>query len=278
MRTTKESCQALRRKGYSIGQIARELELSESTVHWHVKGIRLSMLQQQRLRAQKRQVMVAVNARRRGRPLHPVAFHKPGWSVELVHLVAHLSFDGRVDRYGCHYYNRSREQILHVAQLLKRLLGIRPRLKQRPSQVWVMSYHNVAVAAWLSHKELELREVIRQHAGWQRQWLQALFDDEGHIHISGSRRRVRASQDDAGVLEQARECLGRLDIQSRIDSRARAVEITGRRNLELFSRYVNFSPGLRVNEDRRNGLWNEAFEKRTLLESALASYQRGDAL
>ena len=271
-------CRTLRQHGYSIGQIARLLQLSKSTVHWHTKDIVLTRGQRDSLREQKRRVMMRVNARRRGIPLRPVSFRKPAWSAKLVHLVAHLSFDGRIDRYGCHYYNRSRPQARHVQQLLKTLLGFRARMRRRSDEIWEVSYYNVAVAAWLSHREHELFQVLPGQMRWQRQWLQAFFDDEGHIHLSKSVRRIRASQADPQILEWAKRFLENMEIRGRIDRRAQAIEITGRGNLIQFRNRVNFSSGLRVNPNRLNGLWNWQFEKRTLLDKALGSYKSSFAL
>ena len=272
------ACRILRKRGYSIGQIARRLRISESTVHWHVKDICLTAAQQQRLKVMKRALMAEVNARRRGKPLKPIMFHKPIWSRALVHLVAHLGFDGRIDRYGCHYYSRSYQQVQHVRQELRGLLGVIPKLRRRPNGIWIVSLYNVEVAAWLGRKEAELLSAVQQHPSWQRQWLQALFDDEGHVHLSGATRRVRASQDDRGVLKHAQKFLERIDISSRIDQRAHAVEITGRKNLVRFSQLISFSPGISINERRKNGLWTEPRETRELLDIALQSYQSPVAL
>ena len=269
----RDPCRLLRKRGYSIGQIARKLQVSESTVHWHVKNIHLTGAQREKLRSQKRELMAKVNARRRGQPLKPVLFRKPKWSRALIHLIAHLGFDGRIDRYGCYYYSRSYPQARHVRRSLKRLLGIAPQVRLRPNGIWVVSFCNVSVAAWLASKERELLQVARRRQEWQRQWLQALFDDEGHLHISKSLRRVRASQQDPQVLHYARGFLGALGISSRVDPQAQAVEITGRSNLIRFTREVGFSPGICVNRHRKNGLWDQELEKRDLLQRALHSYR-----
>jgi len=222
--------------------------------------------------------MARVNAKRRGKPIKPIAFKTPSWSTDLVHLVAHLSFDGRIDRYGCSYYNRSVSQVMHVKRLFERLLGVTPKRQLRSNGVWVVSCYNVQIAAWLGKRQQELLQVVRRHEMWQRQWLRALFDDEGHIHWSPHTRRVRASQDDEDVLRHARQFLAGIRIKSRLDLGARAVEITGRENLSEFKNRINFSPGIRVNASRKNGLWNRSFEKRTLLALAINSYKQNTAL
>ncbi len=275
---TKERCRALRKRGYSIGQIAHILKLSESSVHWHVKDVVLTKEQRQRIHDQWRAVMAKVNARRRGRPLRPIPFQTPAWSAELVHLIAHLNFDGRIDRYGCHYYSRARTQALHVKRLLQYLLGVTPKLKLRANGMWLVSCYNVAIAAWLSQKEHELLTVVNSRKSWRKQWLQALFDDEGHIHITKHIRRIRASQHDPNVLRQSRRFLQGFGIKSRIDQHAKAVEITGRDNLMSFKEELNFSPGIRINASRKNGVWNHPFEKRELLDLALGSYKTTTAL
>lgn len=270
---TKSRCRRLRHQGFSIGAIATRLALSESTVHWHVKDIVLTEVQRNRLREQWRLRMVEVNGRRRGIALKPIKFEKPSWSAELVHLIAHLEFDGRVDRYGCFYYNRSHEQVLHVQQLFKDLLGPELRLRLRPNEVWVASYYNVEVADWLSNCANELLAVLKKQKEWQRIWLRALFDDEGHIHFAGSKRRVRASQDKFEVLKTARRFLKDFGIQAHIDLAAKAVEIRGRAHLQKFQQEINFSSDIRINGNRKNGVWHEHAEKRDLLERALSSYR-----
>ncbi|MBI3020724.1 MAG: LAGLIDADG family homing endonuclease [Candidatus Omnitrophica bacterium] len=237
-----------------------------------MKDIRITDAQRERLHAQKRNIMAIVNARRRGKPLHPVLFRKPAWSKMLVHLVSHLNFDGRVDRYGCYYYSRSYQQVLHVKQLLQQLLGVRPKLKLRPHGVWMVSYYNVEVAAWLSRKEDGLLAVLTDRMTWQQQWLQAFFDDEGHVFVGGSTRRVRASQKHPATLWLARRLLSRIGIESYIDKRAQAVEIRGRENLLQFQQQINFSEGLCINPLRANGRWKQPLEKREILERALSSY------
>lgn len=266
-------CRALRERGRSIGQIAKRLRLSKSTVHWHVKDILLTATQREALRRQKQQLMVRVNAKRRGKPIHPVPFRKPLWSKALVHLVAHLSFDGRVDRYGCYYYSRSYQQAEHVRRLFRSLLNVTPNLKQRTNGIWMMSYRNVAIAEWLSGRERTLLNVIRERRVWQQQWLKAFFDDEGHVHMQGSTRRVRASQYDLRTLQIAQRCLRAFEIPSRIDRASWSVEVTRRENLQRFQSIVNFSNGLTINPDRKNGLWRSALEKRDVLARLLASYQ-----
>ena len=271
----RDRCRSLRKEGCSIGEIARTLQLSESTVHWHVRDISLTQGQRDHIRERWRRVMVLVNAKRRGRPLKCVSFLKPAWSKELVHLISHLTFDGRIDRYGCYYYSREYSQAFHVQRLLHRLLRVVAPIRRRADNgIWIVSFHHVQVAAWLAEREAELLSVLqaKNRPAWWRQWLQALFDDEGHVHVAGAIRRVRASQDNTTVLHRAKESLQTLGIQSRIDTHARAVEITGQENLARFSRCINFSPGIHVNPRRKNGLWNKAFEKRELLAVALQSY------
>ncbi len=266
-------CRALRKRGRSIGQIAKKLRISKSTVHWHVKDIPLTDAQRETLRRQKQQLMARVNAKRRGKPIHPVSFNRPSWSKALVHLVAHLSFDGRIDRYSCSYYSKDYQQAQHVRRLFQLLLNVAPKLRRRANGIWVMSYYNVAIAKWLSQRERTLFDAIAGRRKWQREWLKAFFDDEGHVHMQGSHRRVRASQHDLRTLQVAKRCLRDFDIRSRIDRASLSVEITRRENLQRFQSVVNFSNGLTINPDRKNGLWKSPLEKRDVLARLLASYQ-----
>ncbi len=268
----KQACLQLRAQGYSIGQIARRLSVSKSSVHWHVRKISLTLEQKEALRQRKQRIMAVVNGRRRGKALQPRPFLKPRWSQNLIHLVSHLAFDGRVDRYGCHYYSRNKQQVEHVQKLLKCLLQIEAKIYQRSNGIWTASYHNVETADWLSHREAELELVTSRSPRWRQTWLRAFFDDEGHVHFAGSIRRVRASQDRPEVLRIAREFLDGFHIASRIDMTAHAVEITGRENLERFHAMIGFSPGIQINPARRNGIWKTAIDKQELLSIALQSY------
>ena len=268
----KQRCRKLRARGFSIGEIAHRIHVSESTVHWHVKDINLTSIQVERIRQRKRILMQRINAKRRGKPVLPVVFCRPRWSLALVHLIAHLTFDGRIDRYSCHYYSRSHSEALHVKFALQRLLHVTPTMRLKVNGIWIVSYYNVEVAAWLLNKEQELLQKVSRHGIWQVVWLKALFDDEGHVHISKGIRRVRASQDNPVVLNRARKFLKAIGIRSRIDHRARAIEIAGRNNLFLFQQHINFSPGLTINARRKNGLWSDPFKKRQLLRRALRTY------
>ena len=268
----KERSRALRQQGCSIDSIANQLTCSKSTVHWHVKDIRLTRKQRMALRHSKRNLMREVNARRRGKSLKREVFNRPGWSDDLVHLIAHLSFDGRVDRFGCHYYSRSSIQVRDVRVLLERLLGIRPSIAQRSDGIWRVSYYHVECANWLADRERELLAVIEEAPAWRLIWLKALFDDEGHVHMAGHVRRVRASQKQLSVLESAQRFLAELGIPSRIDRCAMAVEVTRRRHLQTFQEAIGFSHGLAVNGRRANSLWKQDIEKNVLLERLLSSY------
>jgi DNA-binding CsgD family transcriptional regulator len=264
---------ALRRDGLSIGQIARRLQLAESTIHRYVGDIPLTRAQCRRLQQHWQRRMAQVNHLRRGIALKHIEFRRPRWSARLVHLVSHLSLDGRIDRYGCHYYNREKSAVSHVQTLLQRLLGVEAKVRRRVNGIYVASFFHVEVAAGLADRERELLNMVARHPLWQRVWLQALFDDEGHVHWVKGRRRVRASQKDPAILRTAQDYLRRQDIDSRIDTAARAVEITGRRSLTRFANRVGFSRGLHVNPARRNGHWKTAWEKQDLLRMALASYK-----
>ncbi len=263
----------MRRQGFSIGQIAARLNVSESTAHWHVSDMRLTEKQRRDLREQWRRRMAEVNGRRRGKALKHIAFQRPRWSGALVHLVAHLSFDGRVDRYGCHYYSRSKKQVLHVRDLFSSLIGTVPTVRLRPNGIWTASCYHVEIAHWFAGREVELVTAVADRPMWRQIWLKALFDDEGHIHVIRGHRRIRASQKDPSVLQAARGFLQQMSIESRMDYRAQALEITGRDNLELFRKLVNFSSGIRINGHRKNGLHHHDIEKRVLLDRALASYR-----
>ena len=234
--------------------------------------MRLTVLQRQALRCWKRALMARVNARRRGKAVKSVPWRKPVWSKSLVRLIAHLSFDGRVDRHGCHYYSRSRVQAEHVKRLLCEVLGIDPQMRLRPNGMWVVSRYNVELAAWLSGKECALLRVVGARATWRQQWLQAFFDDEGCVTLTKKKRLIRGYQHSLSILELIKELLAGLKIESRIDSKYGELSISRKDNLLKFQKLINFTPGLRVNGSRSNSIWKKSLEKREILRMALASY------
>ncbi len=154
--TLERRCRGLRQEGFSIGQIAGRLKLAESTVHRDVRGIRLTRAQRDALFQQWKRRLTEVNGLRRGIAVKRVACRRPRWSAEFVHLVAHLAFDGRVDRYGCHYYSRERSAVLHFARLMEQLLHVRPRVRRRSNGMSMASFFHVEIAAWLAKREREL--------------------------------------------------------------------------------------------------------------------------
>jgi len=125
----KQQIKSLRRAGRSLDDIAHQLGLSRSTVYWHIKDLPLTLDQQAVLHRRWQVTMAHVNAKRRGIARSGPLPSRPRWSEHLVHLVSHLMFDGRIDRWGGYYYNRSPSQLQHVVRLLKRLYGVTSRIK-----------------------------------------------------------------------------------------------------------------------------------------------------
>ena len=218
--------------------------------------------------------MIRVNGQRRGIARSGPLKIKPRWSAQLVHLIAHLMFDGRIDRWGCYYYNRSASQLEHVQRLLQQLYGVSPRIKWRSSGVGSVICYHVELAARLQSQAQTLStHIATAPQGWRRPFLKAFFDDEGHIYFNGSKRRVRGTQKDPKRLSVIKRLLAKETIGSRLDIKASAVEISGRENLERFQERIDFSSGIRVNPARSNARWHQPLEKREILRLALASYR-----
>jgi len=134
--------------------------------------------------------------------------------------------------------------------------------------------HHAELAQNLESKVTELKRnlgAFPRH--WRRCFLQAFFDDEGHIYFNGSKRRVRGTQKDVAVLKTIKNLLAREDIKSRLDRRAQAIEISGREQLRRFQQVIGFARGIRINPQRRNGRWHQPMEKRRILQYAVNSYQ-----
>ncbi len=275
MQSFKNQCIALRKQDFSLLEIAKITGRPKTSVYTHIKDIPLSEDKLQRI---KKSYGDHIRTYAIGRKGKSEKTFKPFqmWTPKTVLLVAHLVFDGGLYRTTCAYNSRSAALIQRVEKLMCVLYTFEPkRHKNKITGVFRISYHNVALGAYLQKKATELIEVIeRLSRSEQREFLRAFFDDEGCMDYRPKRnqRRVRGYQKDVKKLVLVQRLLTNFDIEASI-KKPNEVVIKGKKNLQRFQKEINFSPGVRINGKRSNSLWKESLEKRELLDRAIASFR-----
>lgn len=270
-------CRKLRIRGYSLGEISFATGVSKSTLYSYVKDIVLNFKQKKEIEVRRKEKNKNKVNPRKDRCLPGREIIKPeSWSNDLVHIVAHFMFDGRVDDDGCIYYSKDKYQINHMKQLLRRVFKAKPTIKLRDNNVYGLTFYHVEFANYIKNRRNDLPRYLNNGASKLKKkiFLRAFFDDEGCVFYKYDKRRVRGYQKSRLILEQIRGLLNNFDIESRINRNGNEVEISGQENLIKFSKEINFSPRIYINPNRKNGIWKERISKRKILDSLLKSYQK----
>ncbi|MFH0912993.1 MAG: LAGLIDADG family homing endonuclease [Candidatus Omnitrophota bacterium] len=269
-------CRELRIEGNSFGEISSVLGVAKSTLYAYLKDIPLSYKQKQDIEKRRKAKCFIGGNPRKGKCLAGREIIKPvSWSKDLIHIVSHFIFDGRVDEDCCIYYSKDKYQIRHMQRLLEEKFRAIPRIQLRDNGVYGLVFYHVELANYLKRRREELIAYVANGApkAYKREFIKAFFDDEGCIFYKGDKRRVRGYQKSNSVLELVLNLLKEFGIESRIDKRANGVEISGRSNLEKFSKEINFSSKIYINPYRKNGIWKKIISKRKILGLALQSYK-----
>lgn len=242
----------------------------------YLKDILLSNEQQKNIEERRKEKNKDLINLRKGKclPGREVVFPKK-WSNNLIHIVSHYMFDGRIDEDSCIYYNKSKYQIEHLAELLYRTFKVKPKIKMRDNGVYGLAFYHVEFAAYIKNCRDKLMCYINNGASKlkKRIFLQAFFDDEGCVFYNRDKRRVRGYQKDPLFLKVVKRLLADFDIKGRIDNSSSGIEISGRGNLFSFAKEINFSPQIYINPNRKNGIWKRKISKRAILERLLGSYK-----
>ena len=271
------SCRKLRWAGYSLGEISFVTGVSKSTLYGYVKDIPLTTEQKKQIEIRNKEKNKDRINPRKGKCLPGREIIKPQlWSDDLIHIVAHFMYDGRIGDDSCIYYSKDRYQIYHMKKLLCKIFKIKPKIQLRDNGVFGLVFYHVEFAEYIKNCKDKLFGYLnngcpRTHKGI---FLKAFFDDEGNVFYKGDKKRVRGYQKSHSVLEQIKNLLSGFDISSRIDKKAIAIEITGQNNLVKFAKEINFSSGIYINPKRKNGIWKEKISKRNILNLLLRSYQK----
>ena len=271
----KSTCVALREKGHTLQEIVDITGRSKTTVYFHIRNLPLSPERE----AQRRYLAgVRIREFAIARTGKSERVYKPfaTWTPDLVMLVAHLLFDGEIQKNGCAYNNRSEALLQRVEDFMRLVYEFEPkRYTNKLTGVKRIAYHNVALGAYFSGKSQELtRQITSMPKEMKRSFLKAFFDDEGcmDFNMKGNRKRVRGYQKDTRILELISGLLTDFNIDSRVIM-PNEVTIVGKPNLMRFQKEIGFSPGVRINGNRSNSVWKEHLEKRELLQRAIDSYR-----
>jgi LAGLIDADG-like domain len=275
MNAFKEQCVALRRKDYSIIEIMKATGRAKSSVHTHIRNMPLSAERIARYRADAGKRIRKFAVARKGRSVRPFRTFET-WSANSVLLVSHLLFDGKIAQSSCCYNNRSKALIERVRILMQELYDFEPKWYRNPlTGVRRISYHNVALSAYLHNKSEELlQKVMALPLDLKHEFIRAFFDDEGCIDYrpNANRRSVRGYQKDVRTLETIKSLLADFNIPARVVL-PNEVVIVGKLNLMRFADEINFSPGVYMNGNRSNSRWKKHMEKRELLKHAIKSFK-----
>jgi len=251
------------------------VKLPKTTVYGYIKDVALTNEQKDKIKQKRRLQLKGRPSPRKGKCVAGRNVHKPAsWSNELVHIVAHFMFDGRIAKEGCLYYSKNESQLAHLKDLVDKVFKIKPRYQIRDNGVKALSYYYVDLADYIRNKKEEIFDYLKNGAPKEqkRTFLQAFFDDEGSIHFKKDKRRVRGYQKSLLILQEINNILENFRVQSTINKYGNEIEITGKENLIRFADEINFSPKIYINPYRKNGIWKKRIEKRKILELAIKSY------
>lgn len=272
----KDQCISLRKRGYSIIEIMEKTGRAKSSIYVHIKNIPLNEKRLKEIRKASGERIRKFAIARKGKSARSFnSFEK--WTVKTVSLIAHLLFDGGIyPNSGCAYNNRSEALIKHVEECMRIVYEFNPTRYTNPlTEVLRISYHNVALAAYLKQKAHELLHGVSSLSpNLKREFVRAFFDDEGCIDYrpKKNRRSIRGYQKDVRVLKIIKTLLADFEITAKVVL-PNEVTIVGKENLMRFEREINFSRGVYMNGNRSNSRWKKHVEKRELLKQAILSFK-----
>lgn len=276
MNAFKQQCLELRKKDHSLSEIMAITGRSKSSVYFHIENLPLSAKRKNDVRVAHAARLRKFSEQRKGKSKRSFETFNT-WDVHTVSLVAHLLFDGEISKSACVYNNRSMALIAHVQKVMLYIYKFEPKpYLNQLTGVNRISYHNVALAAYIRNKGQQLlNEVVELPLPLRRAFLRAFFDDEGCMDFRPARnyRRVRGYQKKVATLYLVQKLLLDFGIKAAI-ALPNEVIITGKENLRAFQKEINFSPGVRINGNRPNSIWKESLEKREILDRAIASFKK----
>ena len=252
--------------------------LPKTTIYGYIRDVALTSEQKDGIERRKILLRKVKPNSRKGKCIPGRGIRRPSycWSPDLIHIVAHFIFDGRISRDGCMYYSRSRHQIKHLTDMVYNIFDIEPKYKIRSGGVKMAAFYNVEFAEYIREKASKILSYLKNGADKEskRVFMQAFFDDEGNIYYNkADQRRIRGYQKAAHILYGIKSILNDFTIKSKIYPNINAIEITGKKNLLNFTKEINFSPFISLNPERKNSTWRSGISKKEVLNLAIASYQ-----
>ncbi|MGB3922028.1 MAG: LAGLIDADG family homing endonuclease [Minisyncoccia bacterium] len=275
MNNFKKRCLNLRKSGHTLTEIVKITGRSKTSVYSHIHHIPLGAEKIKSIRTASGVRAKNLALARRGKSDRD--FKKfDRWEKKTVLLVAHLIFDGTISRTSCVYNNRNQSLLDMVENCMKEIYNYPPRRwVNTTTGVSRISYHNVALGAYLQIKSKELLKVIyRLPKALKKEFVRAFFDDEGCMDFRPKRnlRQIRGYQKDVSRLFLIQKLLSEFNIESRV-LRPNEVVISRKENMQKFQEEINFSPGVRLNGRRLNSVWKKPLEKQILLAQAIKSFK-----
>ncbi len=275
MNVFKQKCVELRKAGYTLPEIVKVTGRPKTSVYSHIYNIPLS---KERLRL----IGLASGIRARNLALARKGKSKRDfrkfaqWNKSNVALLAHLMFDGTINKTSCIYNNRNTSLIVMVENCMKEIYGHTPkRYLDEKTGVSRIAYHNVSLCIYLKIKSRELlKDIYLLSKSLKREFIKAFFDDEGCIDFRPRRnlRQIRGYQKNIDILILMQVLLAEFGIQAKV-IQPNEVVITRKENLKKFQEEINFSPGVRLNGERSNSIWKKPLEKQFLLAQAIESFK-----
>lgn len=270
-----QKCIDLRKTEHTLTEISKITGRPKSSVYGYIRKIPLSVekLKSIRLASGIRARKLAQD--RTGKSER--SFSKfDSWNKDTIIFTAHLLFDGEIKKYASNYNNRNLSLITRVEKSMKKVYNFKPRYYlNKKTGVTRISYFNVALSLYLKQKSKQLlKEIPGLKNNLKQEFIRAFFDDEGCMDYRPKRnlRRIRGYQKDVKILKLIHRLLMDFNIKSSVKL-PNEVVISGKDNLGVFKKCIDFSPGVRINGKRPNSIWKKSLEKRELLDKAIRSFK-----
>jgi hypothetical protein len=177
-------CQALRKRGFTLGEIIKVVNLPKTTVYSYIENIQLPIKIKKRIQENHTKRINEFNRKRKGKCWPGRIVPKPkAWTDKLIFLVSHFMFDGTVRRGSCAYQNRNEILVDSVKDYIEIIFNLKPYSRfYKKSGVHRVSYHYVELEDYIRKRIQDLKRYIKTSSLREKKiFLQSFFDDEGCV-------------------------------------------------------------------------------------------------